>query len=107
MRKKVESSEGKNVMIERAHTYNVILELFHWRCITLDEHTYGNGMIGIVLSNLVADFHWMLSGTSVLVKLGMGNIWPSLVRPRQTTRSTKFDIHFSYLEYQKLAVLKA
>jgi hypothetical protein len=45
---------------------NVILELFHWRCITLDEHTYGNGTVGIVLSNLVADFYWMLSGTPAL-----------------------------------------
>jgi hypothetical protein len=45
---------------------NVILELFHWRSITLDEHTYGNGRVGIVLANFIADLYWMLSGTPAL-----------------------------------------
>jgi hypothetical protein len=45
---------------------NPLIELFHWARIIIDEHTYGNGMVGTILANLKADNNFLLSGTPAL-----------------------------------------
>ncbi|KAE9378131.1 hypothetical protein N431DRAFT_328897 [Stipitochalara longipes BDJ] len=45
---------------------NVILEFFRWHRIIIDEHTYSDGLIGVVLSHILARFRWLLSGTPAL-----------------------------------------
>ena len=68
-----EDGEWKSMM-------NALLELFYWLRVIIDEHTYSDGLIGVVLSHILAKYYWLLSGTPALGGHGDIKALASLLR---------------------------